>query len=96
MRLSLKIGQHDFDVKLDRARRFLSEGHKIKVSLLFRGREITHPDLGRANLDRFRDQLGDQIVVEQATQQTGRELSMIIGMKKDAKTQNPSGDIETS
>ncbi|HSX02313.1 MAG TPA: translation initiation factor IF-3 [Candidatus Saccharimonadia bacterium] len=85
VRLGLKIGQHDLDVKLNRARKFLNEGHKVKISLLFRGREISRPQLGREILDRVMEQLSDVAVQEQAPTLSGRDLNMILGMKKDAK-----------
>jgi translation initiation factor IF-3 len=85
VRLGLKIGQHDLDVKLNRARKFLGEGHKVKISLLFRGREISRPQLGREILDRVMEQLSDVAVQEQAPTLSGRDLNMILGMKKDAK-----------
>ncbi len=88
VRLGLKIGQHDLDVKLDRVRRFLSQGNKVKISLLFRGREITHPDLGYAILARVMDQLSDVATQEQAPQLSGRDLNMIVGLRKDAKAQD--------
>lgn len=84
VRLGLKIGEHDFEVKRERARKFLAEGHKVKVSLLFRGREITHQDLGLAVLKRFLAGLEDIAEQEQAPTLTGRDLNMILGKKKDA------------
>jgi len=88
VRLGLKIGEHDLDVKLNQARRFLDQGNKVKVSLLFRGREITRPELGRAILTRVMEKLSDVAEQEQAPQLSGRDLNMIIGLKKDAKAQN--------
>jgi translation initiation factor IF-3 len=88
IRLGLKIGEHDFQVKLSRARKFLEVGHKVKISLLFRGREITHPQLGREILDKAMDRLSDIAVQEQAPTLSGRDLNMILGMKKDAKAEN--------
>jgi translation initiation factor IF-3 len=85
VRLGLKIGEHDLQVKLGRAVKFLDQGHKVKISLLFRGREITRPELGRAILDRVMQQLSEVAVQEQAPQLSGRDLNMIIGSKKDAK-----------
>jgi translation initiation factor IF-3 len=85
VRLGLKIGEHDLQVKLSRARKFLEQGHKVKISLLFRGREITRPELGRAILDRVMDQLSPVASQEQPPQLSGRDLNMIIGPKKDAK-----------
>lgn len=88
VRFGLKIGDHDLEVKLKRVRRFLDEGHKVKVSLMFRGREITHPELGREMLDRIAGLIAEVGSVEQAPQQAGRELTMIVGARKDAKAQN--------
>ena len=85
VRLGLKIGEHDLQVKLNRATKFLEQGHKVKISLLFRGREITRPELGRTILDRVMQQLEPVATQEQAPQLSGRDLNMIVGPKKDAK-----------
>jgi translation initiation factor IF-3 len=85
VRLGLKIGQHDLEVKLNRAKKFIEQGHKVKISLLFRGREITRPELGRVILTRVMEDLSSVAVQEQAPQLSGRDLNMIIGPKKDAK-----------
>ncbi len=85
VRLGLKIGEHDLQVKLSRVRKFLDAGDKVKISLLFRGREITHPELGRAILKRVMEQLEEVAVQEQAPQLSGRDLNMIVGSKKDTK-----------
>ncbi len=88
VRLGLKIGEHDLQVKLGRARKFLEQGHKVKISLLFRGREITRPQLGRDILDNVMERLSDVAAQEQAPTLSGRDLNMILGMKKDAKAEN--------
>jgi translation initiation factor IF-3 len=88
IRLGLKIGQHDIDVKLKQSRKFLTAGNKIKVSLFFRGREITHPELGRAILDRFYAQLEDIGNLEQIATLSGRDLNIVIGPKKDAEVKD--------
>jgi translation initiation factor IF-3 len=88
VRLGLKIGEHDLQVKLARAAKFLDQGHKVKISLLFRGREITRPELGRAILDRVMNQLEEIAAQEQAPQLSGRDLNMIVGPKKDAKAKD--------
>lgn len=85
VRIGLKIGEHDLTVKVTQAIKFLDQGHKVKVSLLFRGREITRPDLGRAILDRVMTTLQEHGTQEQALQLSGRDLNMIVGPKKDAK-----------
>jgi translation initiation factor IF-3 len=85
VRLGLKIGEHDLQVKLNRAKKFIEQGHKVKISLLFRGREITRPELGRAILDRVMEEISSLAIQEQPPQLSGRDLNMIIGPKKDAK-----------
>jgi translation initiation factor IF-3 len=96
VKLGLKIGEHDLMVKLTRARKFLIDGQKVKVSLMFRGREITHPELGHAILERFMGMLEDIGNMEQAPQLTGRDLNMIVGTKKDAKTKDPQGNSQAN
>ncbi|MFM8919324.1 MAG: translation initiation factor IF-3 [Limnohabitans sp.] len=76
----------DYNIKMRNIRRFLADGDKCKVTLRFRGREITHQELGMALLQRIRDDLGDQIVVEQFPKLEGRQMIMMIapGRKKPA------------
>ena len=84
VRLGLKIGEHDLQVKVKRARLFLESGSKVKISLRFRGREVTHPDLGRAVLDRFVGHLEDIAVREQEPSMSGREMTMLLALSKKA------------
>ncbi|MBT0571203.1 translation initiation factor IF-3 [Curvibacter sp. CHRR-16] len=74
----------DYNIKLRNIRRFLEDGDKCKITLRFRGREITHQELGLAMLQRMRDDLGDSIVVEQFPKLEGRQMIMMIapGKKK--------------
>ncbi len=74
----------DYNIKMRNIRRFLAEGDKCKITLRFRGREITHQDLGLALLNRIRDDLGDLIVIEQFPKLEGRQMIMMIapGRKK--------------
>jgi translation initiation factor IF-3 len=68
----------DYQVKMRNIRRFLDEGDKCKVTLRFRGREITHQELGLALLERIRNELGDSIVVEQFPKLEGKQMIMMI------------------
>lgn len=68
----------DYNIKLRNIRRFLGDGDKCKVTLRFRGREITHQELGMALLNRIRDDLGDSIIVEQFPKLEGRQMIMMI------------------
>ncbi len=85
IRMGLKIGTHDIEVKSRNARKFLEEGHKVQVRLRFRGREITHPDLGKAVLNRFLETVEDIAVREQDPTLAGREMTMLLAVKKEAK-----------
>jgi translation initiation factor IF-3 len=84
----------DYNIKMRNIRRFLEEGDKCKITLRFRGREITHQELGMALLNRIRDELADIIVVEQFPKLEGRQMIMMIapGKKKPApKPAAPAG-----
>lgn len=74
----------DYNIKMRNIKRFLDEGDKCKITLRFRGREITHQELGLALLQRIRDELGDLIMVEQFPKLEGRQMIMMIapGRKK--------------
>ncbi|RTQ37379.1 translation initiation factor IF-3 [Variovorax sp. NFACC27] len=74
----------DYNIKMRNIRRFLDDGDKCKITLRFRGREITHQELGLALLQRIRDELGDTILVEQFPKLEGRQMIMMIapGRKK--------------
>ncbi len=73
-----KTDRHDLEVKARYARRFLSEGNKIKVTVRFRGREIVHPDRGKIVMDRFLALLEEESVVEQAAKMEGRNMILIL------------------
>jgi len=74
----------DYNIKMRNIKRFLEDGDKCKITLRFRGREITHQELGLALLQRIRDELGDTILVEQFPKLEGRQMIMMIapGRKK--------------
>jgi translation initiation factor IF-3 len=76
----------DYNIKMRNIKRFLEEGDKVKVTLRFRGREITHQEIGMNLLNRIRDELVDLIVVEQFPKLEGRQMVMMIapGKKKPA------------
>ena len=72
------IGDHDYDVKLRNARRFLEEGDKVKVTMRFRGREMSHQEIGMALLRRFQEELGDLGKVETGPRMEGKQMMMVI------------------
>ena len=85
----------DYNIKMRNIRRFLDEGDKCKITLRFRGREITHQELGLAMLQRMRDELGDAIVVEQFPKLEGRQMIMMIapGRRKSGGTPKAATEV---
>ncbi len=77
-----KIGDADFEVKRKRVVRFLDEGDKVKVTMRFRGREVTHPEIGRGILERLIDSVGDHGVVETRARLEGRQMTMVLAPVK--------------
>ena len=77
-----KIDPHDYATKKGHVTRFLSAGNKVKITIMFRGREMAHTDLGRKILDRLVADLGEAIVVESFPKQEGRNMIMVIGPNK--------------
>ena len=73
---------HDVQFKLKNVRRFLEDGNKVKVTIMFRGREMAHTELGRALLNRVVKDLEAEAVVEQHPKMEGRNMVMILGQKK--------------
>ncbi len=85
MKYRPKIGIGDFDTKTRRVQKFLNEGHKVKVTIMFRGRELGHPELGRKILDRLADELNGTARVESEARLDGRNMVMVLAPDKRAK-----------
>jgi translation initiation factor IF-3 len=75
------IDDHDFDFKTRHAREFLGEGNKVKVTMMFRGRQMAHPELGKAVLDRVATALADVGKIEQEAKLDGRNMIMVLAPK---------------
>jgi translation initiation factor IF-3 len=73
-----KIAQNDYDTKKGHVRRFLTGKDKVKITIMFRGREVTHPERGMSLLDRLADELSDVAVIEQSPLQDGRNMTMML------------------
>ena len=90
-----KIGKGDFDTKVRHMQDFLAEGHKVKVTLQFRGREMAHPELGSKILDAVLTQLGPGAKVETQARLEGRNMTMVLAPEKKVvppPTRRQSGD----
>jgi translation initiation factor IF-3 len=77
-----KIAQHDYDTKKGHVERFLKHRDKVKVTIMFRGREVTHPERGEMILTRLAEELGDLAVIEQRPTQDGRNMTMMLAPAK--------------
>jgi translation initiation factor IF-3 len=85
-----KIAQHDYDTKKGHVERFLKGRDKVKVTIMFRGREMAHPERGEMILNRLAEDLGDLAVVEQRPQQDGRNMTMMLAPQKSASSDKPA------
>ncbi len=79
-----KIARGDFDTKTSKVRKFLEDGHKVKLTIMFRGREVQHPELGRRILDEVSEQMEDIAVQESYPQLDGRNMVMVLSPDKKA------------
>ena len=94
MRFGLKIGQHDMGVKLRKVNEFLDAGHKVRITVVYRGREMAHRALGNKLADRIKEQLGESIIVDSEPQFAGRMLSFVIRKSNHAKAKDAQRDKE--
>jgi translation initiation factor IF-3 len=87
-----KIGKGDFDTKVRHMHEFLTAGHRVKVTLQFRGREMAHPELGSRILDQALEQLGPLAKVESQARLEGRNMTMVLVPDKKAAEVRPAKD----
>ncbi|MEM7341751.1 MAG: translation initiation factor IF-3 [Actinomycetota bacterium] len=99
MKYRPKISGGDFDTKTRKVEKFLQEGHKVKITIMFRGREVTHPELGRRILDDIAERVEDYAKVEAYPRLDGRNMTMVLGpdskkkpKKKPARDAAPEGE----
>lgn len=96
IRMGLKIGKHDIEVKQRAARKFLEAGNKVKLTARFKGREQARPDLGEAVLMKFFENLSDIAEIEQKPSMTGRDMSIVVNMTKSAKAKSTDSKDEAN
>lgn len=85
MKYRPKIGPGDFDTKTRQVAKFLEEGHKVKITIMFRGREVFHPELGKKILDRIADQMEGLGKSESVPRLDGRNMVMVLAPEKRSK-----------
>ena len=81
MRFGLKIGAGDLEVKLRKIRDFLANGHKVRIQVVYKGREMAHKEIGYELIQKITDQLEEDAILEQKPQMAGRNLSVVIRSK---------------
>ena len=84
IRCKPKIEEHDYQVKLNHAEKFLEKGDKVKISLMFKGREMAHPELGKKIIDRFVEDLGERCVIEKGPVLEGRFINVFVSPKSSS------------
>jgi len=92
MKYRPKIGVGDFDTKTKRVASFLEEGHKVKLTIMFRGREVHHPELGMQILERVADQTANIAKVEASPRLDGRNMTMVLAPDRRAQAANAKHD----
>jgi translation initiation factor IF-3 len=92
IKLRPKIGDHDFATKRGHVERFLRHGDKVKVTIMFRGREVQHPELGEKLLRRLADDLEDLGRIESQPNLDGRNMVMVMAPRKDVPPRSEAGD----
>lgn len=103
VRFGLKIDDHDYQTKVNQVQKFLKAGDKVKVMVVFRGREQSRPEIGVKLLQRVSEEVGDAGVVESTPSIDGRNMVMVIGPTKnkaearaEAKRSQPKGDAQVT
>jgi len=96
IKLRPKIADHDYETKKGHVVRFLRQRDKVKVTIMFRGREQAHPERGRALLQRLFEDIDDLAVIESAPLQEGRNMSMLLGPTRTAGEESSGSDDEGS
>jgi translation initiation factor IF-3 len=85
MKFRPKIDGHDYETKMKHIERFLQEGSKVKLTIMFRGREMAHPELGRRILERVADRVAELATVESSPRQDGRNMTMVLNPTRRPK-----------
>jgi translation initiation factor IF-3 len=96
MKMRPKIDRHDYDTKKGHVVRFLKQGAKVKVTIMFRGREMIHPEIGRQLLERLSDDVAEIAKVETSPKLDGRNMTMVLAPLREAIQQRPAAPAPRS
>jgi translation initiation factor IF-3 len=92
MKFRPKIDEHDYTTKMKHVVRFLRQGAKVKLTIMFRGREMAHPEIGRQILQRVADDVAELAIVESAPRQDGRNMTMVLHPQKSGARRRTTAD----
>ena len=95
MKFRPKIDIHDYTTKMRHVERFLAEGNKVKLTIMFRGREMAHPELGLRILQRIAEEVSGIAIVESAPRQDGRNMTMVLHPAKGGRRPKPTKPAES-
>jgi translation initiation factor IF-3 len=90
MKFRPKIDSHDYDTKMKHVERFLEEGSKVKLTIMFRGREMAHPELGRKILEKVAERVAEIATIESHPKQDGRNMTMVLNPVRKPKAKGPA------
>jgi translation initiation factor IF-3 len=96
MKFRPKIDAHDYDTKMKHVERFLEEGSKVKLTIMFRGREMAHPELGRKILESVAERVSEIATIEQFPKQDGRNMTMVLNPVRKPRSKGPSPSTPVS
>lgn len=94
IKFRVKIDDHDYETKVNHVKRFLKGGHKVKLTIMFRGRERTHPELGQQILNRVAGDVSDMAVVESAPSLAGMDMNMVLGPVRVVPAKDHTSELE--
>lgn len=89
IRVGLKIGENDLAIKIRKANKFFEDGHKVKFTIFYRGREMAHQELGFKLAEKIIADWGEHVNLDQAPQLSGKQLTFVVRSNTNAKTKNP-------
>ncbi len=96
MKYRPKIGEGDFDTKTRQVAKFLEDGHKVKITIMFRGREVNHPEIGMRILDKIQEQVEPISKVEAAARLDGKNMTLVLAPSRKSGASKSPSNVQTT
>ncbi len=96
MKYRPKIGEGDFDTKTRQVAKFLEDGHKVKITIMFRGREVNHPEIGMRILDKIQEQVEPISKVEAAARLDGKNMTLVLAPSRKSGASKSPSNVQTA